>query len=234
MLFTHEKRVQEVTPFLDVALFKHVLLLIGIKGDIGGQEIHQIHRVVDVFHGKCQVTAVLTHVAQHAQGDFGNGLHQNLKFLVSGQRQLVFDQGDRAAHVRCRLGHVVQLASRPSLQDDVGRAVGQFQHLDDGGNGAITVQVLLGRILDMAVILAENSDRAMAFLCLLDQTHGFVATYRYRHGHHGKQHHVAQGQDGDVISLTVVNISAVVHFMNLGDDGNHSCSTIVHLGIYIV
>ena len=86
----------------------------------------------------------------------------------------------------------------------------------------------------MTVILAENSNRTMAFLYLFYQPHGLVATYRHRHGHHGKQHHVSQGQDGYVISLIVVNISAVAHLMNLGNDGNYTCSSIVHFGIYII
>ena len=103
LLLTHEHRVKKIAPFLDVAFLQHMLLLVGIKRNVGGQEVHQVHGIIDVFHGECQFAAILSHVAQHAQGNFGNRLHQDLKFLVSGQRQPVFDQGDRATHIRCRL-----------------------------------------------------------------------------------------------------------------------------------
>ena len=65
-------------------LFKHALLLFRVKGDVGGEEVHQVEGVVDVLHRKSQVTPVVAHIAQHAHGHFDNGLQQHLKLLITG------------------------------------------------------------------------------------------------------------------------------------------------------
>ena len=83
LLLTHEQGIEQVSAFLDVTFLKHVLFLVRVKGDIGGEEIHQVHGVIDVFHRKSQFTAVVAHVAQHAQCYLGNRLHQHLKLFVT-------------------------------------------------------------------------------------------------------------------------------------------------------
>ena len=120
------------------------------------------------------------------------------------------------------------------MQDDVGGAVRQLQHLDDVGDCAVTIQVLLHGILDLTVILAENGNRTVPFLCLLDQAHRLFTPHRHRHCHRGKQHHVAQWQNGDILGFIVLNVSAVGYFMYFGDDRNDMGVAVTHLAVYII
>ena len=76
-----------------------MLFLVWVKGDVSGQEVHQVHGIVDVLHRKGHFTSVGTHVAQHAQCDLDDGLHQYFILLVACQRQFLLDQCNRAAQV---------------------------------------------------------------------------------------------------------------------------------------
>ena len=222
LLLAGQQLVEHVSALLDVTLFEHVLLLLRLKGDIGCQEVDQIHRVVDVLHGEGQFTSVGAHVAQHAQGDLDNRLHQHLELLVTDQRRLVLNESHRSAQVWRDNGYLLELAGRTTLQDDVGRAVGQLQDLDDRGDGAVAVQVALHRVLDVAVILADDGNGRMRLLGFLDEPQRLVTSHRHGHRHRGEKHHVAQRQDGDVVRLTVLDVIEVGHFADLGNDGENA------------
>jgi hypothetical protein len=91
--------------------------------------------------------------------------------------------------------------TRAPLDQHLDGAVGQLQQLQHIGQHADAVHPVEARILGGVVDLRDQQDRLVVAHHRLERAHRLVASHEQRHDHVGKDHHVAQRQDGIGVGL---------------------------------
>ena len=74
-------------------------------------------------------------------------------------------------------------------------AVGKFQQLQNGADGAEREQIFLVGIVLRRVLLGQQQNLLVVLHDVFERAHGFLATDEQRHDHMGKYNDIAQGKD---------------------------------------
>ena len=77
------------------------------------------------------------------------------------------------------------------------RAIGQFKKLQDGTNGADSINVGRRRIVIRSIFLRNQKDLLVVLHDVFEGTHRFIAAHEERNNHVRKDDDVAQRKDGE-------------------------------------
>jgi hypothetical protein len=179
---------------LDACRLQDVLFLGNLDRQMRGDRIGELGRLLDL-------------------GDRGDDVGRNL--LV--QLDVVLELGDHRARQRGeldrvlfrlvdrdRIGLEVAVAIRIALDFHARNAfdqhldgvVGQFQQLQNVGDGAVGVDRLGRRIVVAGILLGRQQDLTVVLHHVLERTDRLLASDEKRHDHVRENNNVAQRQDG--------------------------------------
>ncbi len=170
-----------------------LLLLAQLQRHVGGDRIGQAARMLDP--GKRR-----QHLRGHLLvqfdvllelGDDGTRQHVHLTFVVS------LDVRQQGKVGRVVLGRVQLLDARAidSLDQHLHGAVGQFEQLQDRGDGTDPVQIVGLRIVDVGLLLRDEHDPFVRFHGDIESQDGLLAPHEERNHHVRIYDYIAQWQD---------------------------------------
>ena len=176
---------------------KKVLLLCRLGIDDAGDEVGQRRGRVEAVDGR-------GHFARHVRQQFdrlAGPLPQQTDARLDVRRDdLVHaDLLDPCHEERIAGGELEDAEAPDAAADHVMRAVRRGHVAQDLGRGADLVQLLGGRLVDGRIGLQHEADHGLAAHGFLRRRDGGRAADGQRHHDAGKQHHVAQRQDDQVI-----------------------------------
>ena len=170
--------------------------------------MQQKHRTFDVVERNAGFLRDFRVQPEQLIGGFFQRLQQGFAFFLVRIGKRIVDLPDIGRHERINLRNLLVLEPLFALNDDRYVAVGQRNHLDNVRHRANAVQIIGGGFVFLLIILRDHTDDAVAFVRLLNQPHGFLPSNRHRHDHSGKQHGIANGQNGKMFGYFVIHIVA--------------------------
>ena len=179
-------------PLGDRQGFEHVLLLVDADGQVGGDGVGQAPRILDAgqrtedFGGHLLVE--LHVVLELAQDGAAQGLHLGRDGLFGTQ---VLQLAGEVLAIGIDAGNA---GAAGALDQDLDRAVGQPEQLQDPGDAADVVHVTGRRVVLGAVALRHQHDALAGLHGGFQRLDGALAPHEQRDDHVGEDHHVAQRQ----------------------------------------
>ena len=192
----------------DIDHFQQGLLLGDLHRQVGGDGIGQLARFGDLGDGGQGLgrdLLVELHIAlellRHGAAE-GHGLRRVKAVLVQ-------DRGLGLEEV-VPLGEAQQGCAGLALHQHLDRAVGQLQQLEHRGDHAHVIDGAGLRIVVGGVALGGEQDLLVAAHDLLEGLDRFFPAHEQGHDHVGKDHDVAQGQDGEDSNVRHVSLLGCV------------------------
>ena len=178
--------------------FQQFLLVLDADLEVRGDKVDEERRALDVLD---RVGRLARQVRREV-----HDLHSELLNRADARLQLdlavvvVLDERrDVGPEVRLGLRELVDLETPLPLNHNRLRAIGHLDQLQDGGDGAVLVQVGRLGFFDVRALLRHHADQAIRRKGLLDQFQRGIAPDRDREHDAGEEHRVAEGQDREAI-----------------------------------
>ena len=218
LLFRRQVLEHPVGTRLQIRFLQQLLLVFYFDArHVAGDEVQQEGVRLDVLDRNLRFRRNVGAFLDDLQGQFLDGGHQGLEFLVFLGVADVLQQLNFGFQVRLDAHGLHNAEAALALQDGRDVAVGHAEHAHHLHQGSHFVEVVGLRILRIRIALGHNAKDFLAFLGVLDELDALVPSGRHGRNHAGKQHRVAQGQNAH--HLRDVGLRQVVVFF-VGNEGN--------------
>ncbi len=191
-----EQTEQVFEPLAHVKNVEHVLLLLELERQVGGNHVGQTPGFIDARDrgqhlGRNLLVElhVLVKLRQH-------GAAHRLNLMGLGVE--VADQLGATAEMRLFVPHVQNLRALATLHQHLHRAIGQLQHLQDAGDRADSVEVVGGGLVLGGGLLRHQQDALTGVHRQLERFNRLGSPNKQRDDHVRKDHDVAQRQQRQI------------------------------------
>ena len=189
---------QILEAHLDVREIQNHLLVLQLERQVGGNGVSQPAGVVDAGDGRedlgrdllveLDVLVKLLHHRTAKRLDFT----RFVLFLV------LLDRGHGRREMRFRIGNGCHQSALLTFNKHLDSAVGQLEHLQDGGDTAHVEHILDGRLILRGRLLRHEHDAPVGLHRQLKRLDALGSSHKKRNDHVGEHHHIAQRQQRQI------------------------------------
>jgi len=182
-------------PLAHTLHLENLLLLIELERHVRGDRVGEPRRIVDARQRGQDLRRHLLVELHVLIEEIQNGSGQDLGLAVLGLHHGAdrFGVGRKIAIGLCQLAQAHTLAA---LDQDLDRPVGELEQLQNRGQGADRIQIILYGIIDLGVSLRDEQNALVALHGLIERLDGFVAPHEEGDDHVRIHDDVAKRQDG--------------------------------------
>ncbi len=184
------------------ALEQFLLLGRRERRQVGGDEVRQAARIVDVHDHRLEVVRKHGRELNHLLEQRGHAADQRVKvrLLLAGHN--VVERLHAGAQVGLHLDDFLDGDSLQALHEDEKALAGQLDDLVNVGRGSDLVEVNRLRVVDARVALGDHADELVLLLAqVVNQLQRAFPTHRERQNGVREQHRIANRQNGQFLDF---------------------------------